>query len=506
MLTFHLCTQTKSITNGSPVMSIKVRKSEDRPSATRSRSSSDNRSVELKRTGSVTRTAPPAYPIAELRGPVPRAPPTQPGISRGGPQPRDARTARESMADFAKWIRDSGPSGFAEFSLSMSGAAGGLHNGSGVGNSMSKASLDTPVRGGTSSSAGSNSTTRPKLQARDATVSSHDETSDLIDFIRRGPPSTNPRIPRAVAPFRSTMDSDQMTAAIGGKAVDANLSEIRYSGGTAQTEPSIHSSVDSRSALLVSGSKPGRSNGGYGAAHGIDDDSSMPKRTRRGPRDPYAIEMSDDESDADLFDRPLPKKEAKEESLAEFLMNYEPPQTRNTSPPVTLPSNKPKKKSSAPSLMARFTRSHHVPLSKSIIQSPTSNRNDTDRSSISSRATSGGARYVPIQVNMPFGSETYGNGPVSSSGYSASLSTQSGPAHVGGTVASAARVSGSSRIPMKKFEPREAINVTSRTNDLADFFKNSGPPGGAVSSAPALGGGVSSLSSDGRPSRRRMKF
>jgi hypothetical protein len=44
----------------------------------------------------------------------------------------------------------------------------------------------------------------------------------------------------------------------------------------------------------------------------------------------------------------------------------------------------------------------------------------------------------------------------------------------------AATPASSGRVPMKKFEPREAVAVSSRgTSELAEFFKNSAPPGGA---------------------------
>ncbi|CRK46226.1 hypothetical protein BN1723_019939, partial [Verticillium longisporum] len=110
------------------------------------------------------------------------------------------------MIDFADFIRSTGPTG-------ENGPAP-LRNGNGQVPSV-KNSID--------SRRVSSNSNRPRLQARDAAVDSREDNSDLIDFIRRGPPSShnNPRIPRHVAPFRSTMDSDQMTGAIGGKAIDA---------------------------------------------------------------------------------------------------------------------------------------------------------------------------------------------------------------------------------------------------------------------------------------------
>ncbi len=311
------------------------------------------------------------------------------------------------------------------------------------------------------------STSRARLQARDAAVDYKDDNSDLIDFIRRGPPSGsgNPRIPRNVAPFRTTMDSDQMTAAVGGRAVDAQIREIDVRSSQASTNIT-ESSFNSQSALLGRNKPTPGGNSRFGGVD--DDDMPIPKRKTRRVRDPYAIDISDDdELDAEV---PTANRRAppKEESLADFLMNYKPPPEPTTQPVM---QNRPKKKASAPSLMSRFGRrdnSASGAQGSNGTMSPKSPGSPAkpvpDSRSLSSR-TGGGRGYIPIQVNIPSGADTYGLG----AGYGSSNPS-------GGYTASNGPAPGR-RVAMKKFEPREAVSVSSRgTSDLASFLKNSEPP------------------------------
>lgn len=197
------------------------------------------------------------------------------------------------------------------------GANGVARNGSG----SSPRSLTTaPVPRRTNSSAG-----RSRLQARDAIVSRGDSISDLIDFVRSGPQldKETHRIPRTVAPFRTTMDSDQMSGAIGGKAVDASLPDPRYS----QASTSVPSSVNSQSALLANASKnkplPMQDR------DDVEGADMMPKRKTRRVRDPYAIDSSDDEEEYEAAPKP---GAIQEESLADFLRNVPPPVESTTTP------------------------------------------------------------------------------------------------------------------------------------------------------------------------------
>jgi hypothetical protein len=354
------------------------------------------------------------------------------------------------LADF---IRSTGPSG------------GSIVRTVTAPSTVAKLSVDTPRVSTTSS------INRSRLLARDAAVDYKDDNSDLIDFIRRGPPSVggNPRIPRTVAPFRTTMDSDQLTGAVGGRAVDAQLRDVDVRTSQASTnitESSMQSSANSQSALLGRNKPLPGGNRGYGIPG--DDDMPMPKRKTRRVRDPYAIDLSDDDEDDDDMMAPGPQRRAppQEESLLDFLKNMPPPPPE---PVAAQPSSRPpKKKASAPSLMARLTRRGESGRNSNSSSGNSSPRSPVppqaaDARNLTSRA-SAGKGYIPIQVNMPPGADKYNP--------SNFRSTAPG---VGEAPAPTRRV------PMKKFEPREAVAVSSRgTSELAEFFKNSAPPGGVV--------------------------
>ena len=312
---------------------------------------------------------------------------------------------------------------------------------------------------------------RSRLQAREAAVDYKDDNSDLIDFIRRGPPaaSGNPRIPRNVAPFRTTMDSDQLSGAVGGRAVDAQIRDIDVRSSQASTNVT-ESSFNSQSALLGRGKQMPAGGSRFG---GVDENEMpMPKRKTHRARDPYSLDLSDDEIDgaeaAPAANRRAPPP--KEESLADFLKNYAPPPE-----PVSQPmmQNRPKKKASAPSLMARFGRrdsSNLSPTGSNGSMSPKSPPKAVpDSRSLNSRA-GGGRGYIPIQVNMPPGVDTYGL----AGGYGSSGAGMGAATSNSGMPSTSGR-----RVPMKRFEPRDAVSVPSRgTSDLAAFLKNSEPPPG----------------------------
>ncbi|KAF5650959.1 hypothetical protein F52700_194 [Fusarium sp. NRRL 52700] len=342
--------------------------------------------------------------------------------------PRDARVPSESTADFAEFIKSTGPAGD---SRPMQ-----LRNVS---------SPNTPAKTSLDSRRVSSASNRNRYMPRDAVVESRSGSSDLIDFIRQGPPGVNSnRIPHNIAPWDTTGAEEPA----GGKAVDANIPDIRYSQasthGTESSMPSIHSSINSNTALLK--------NKGQAAPTSkmFDEDDMMPKRKTRRVKDPYAIDFSDDEDDEVFLATPKPPVK-KEESLAEFLMNYEPPPE-----PVTTPISQkiPKKKASAPSLIGRFTRkeSNH---SNTAPASPRGN----DTRSLSSRA--GFRNYIPIQVNVPSGYDKYGM----PTGENSSRPSQP-----------ASSSSSGRRVPTKKFEPRDAVSNVSRTSDLAAFLRTSEPP------------------------------
>ncbi|KAK4131209.1 hypothetical protein BT67DRAFT_436522 [Trichocladium antarcticum] len=466
---------TRTVGGSSPVIPVKTRKSEEsRHNGARSRPSSAPRSSPSGASPAMMDAHPvnKNFPSSTSKhgGVVPRSTPPLPSKARtaNSPQAREARLPRESLAEFAEFIRSTGPP-----SGSTASANASLRLGARNPASVSKTSIE-PRRG----SAASNPN-RPRLLAREASVDYKADNSDLIDFIRRGPPSTagNPRIPKAVAPFRTTMDSDQMSGAVGGRAVDAQLHDFDFRNSQASTDatehsvpPSVQSSINSHSALLAR-SKPVS----YDA---VEDDMPMPKRKTRRVRDPYAIDFSDEEEmeDDDELTPMAPRRvQTREESLIDFLNNCAPPPPPPPEPPaqsfnLAQTTNKPKKKASAPSLMARLTRREsgksNNPQPPASAQIPASSR------SLSSRASSGRGGHVPIQVTAPAFADQYTpQNRGGSSKAAAPIISGGGPAPAAG-----ARVG----VAMKKFQAREAVPVVTShaTSDLADFLKHSGPPPG----------------------------
>ena len=290
---------------------------------------------------------------------------------------------------------------------------------------------------------------RRRLQARDAIVPRGDSISDLIDFVRSGPQleKENHRIPRTVAPFRTTMDSDQMSGAVGGKAIDASLPDPRYSQPT-----SVHSSVTSQSALLNSSPKnkplPPQTRNDF------EEEDMMPKRKTRRVRDPYAIDLSDDE---DEYEAATPRPKAiEEESLADFLRNVPPPpEAIATSVFENVPqpnsSKNIKKKSSTPSLMSRFGRNGSGPQ---IPPKPRPNGQEIRSQDIK--------RGVPTPTHTPIATK-----------YS-TTSPSYEPTRGGNYVSQLD--SARNKVAQRSYQPREAVYSTTRTNDLADFLLRSEPP------------------------------
>ncbi|KAL6859687.1 hypothetical protein J3F83DRAFT_322361 [Trichoderma novae-zelandiae] len=437
--------------NESPVVTKATRKSEDlmRPSPVSSNASPSNAQTQ------------PSSPKASLEnkvklsGPIPRAPPGATSLSGrmggSGSHARDARAPGESLSDFADFLKSTSPPG------DRSPAA--LRN------------AHTPVTSTKSfmesqqsiSTMASRNNNRSRYQPREAAANSRSDNSDLIDFIRQGPPipGSQNHIPRHVAPFRNPMDSEMMSGAVGGRAVDAVLPDMRHSqASTDYSMPSIHSSINSSSALLKNQARPKASK-----LFGEEDDDDdmlmpMPVRKTRRVRDPYAIDFSDeDEDDFDMGPRPPAKKE---ESLAEFLLSCEPPPAPPPPPPPASAVKLPKKKTSTPGLIGRFTRSSSKETNTLVDSRSLSSRAGAmgftnDVRSLNSRVGVA-SKHTPIQ--MPPGYDMYGP-------------TSANPPPV--RKASMDRPPPVSRVTMKRFEPREPASL-GETGDLAKFLRESEPP------------------------------
>jgi hypothetical protein len=388
-------------------------------------------------------------------------------VRTGAPQQaRDARVERNSIGDFAEFIRSTGPPG-ASYDDIIPRSVPAVNGHQGHNSTVRNAGTSSPRVGAsptTTTPKRSQSSATRRLQARDAVVPQSGNSSDLIDFIRQGPPSEkthdNPRIPRTVAPFRTTMDSDQISGAGGAKASELTGPDPRRSQASVSNENSmrsVESSVTSQSALLNNHnskkSTPPQKFNNFG------DDDMIPKRKTRRVRDPYAIDLSDEE---DEFDALPAKPVSQEESLAEFLRNVPPP-AQSTTTPIFQAADKPvAKKASAPGLMARLSRNSNS-------HSKATSAHSSSQSI--TRANNNVPQHIPISNSKTVIMQSSASSPASNkrvnstanSNYVSRLDSERKPGKV-----------------QKSYEPREAASprrpVRTATSDLADFLRNTPPP------------------------------
>ncbi|KAL5350100.1 hypothetical protein ACLOAV_005137 [Pseudogymnoascus australis] len=369
-------------------------------------------------------------------------------VRPNAPQARDAKVMSESISDFADFIRSTGPpqsrDGFAVQPPSRQ-ANISAHR-------ISAPSVPIVVAKSVSSTAASTGN-RSRLQARDAVVHGDNlSSSELIDFIRQGPPSDrnhdNPRIPRTVAPFRTTMDSDQMSTALSGSRL-STLPEGRDPHMNFSMDTPIQTSTTASSSTTVK--KPAQPQVHRAT---FDEEDMMPKRKTSRVRDPYAIDYSDDEDEDDEFTLPKGPPKRVEESLIDFLNSVPPPDTSTMSSIFDEPAAPAPKKT----IMARFSRSNSTASSSS-----TSTRNSVlarnsvlpRNSSLPQHPSASPKKHTPI---APSYSTTP---PRPRSNYAAQVTLQRKPGSRAG----------------QKPSPREATHSRNTpSSDLADFLMNTAPP------------------------------
>ncbi len=291
--------------------------------------------------------------------------------------------------------------------------------------------INSPVRPPSSFSTRTNNTThsnpnRPRLQARPAETRGS-QTAELIDFIREGPPQPGAhRIPRTVAPFRNTIDSDDIHFDSPQNERDHSLTYASTRGGS--TPNKSLTSLGSRTGLLES---TNRANSQAKAAPANvtmeDDDRPMPvRKQRRIPGrapDPYAI----DDDDADFLEEHINAKslQREEESLIDFLRSAPPPDFEQSQPKplnVTIPPSRSNTIGMKSRIMRSSTSVDKVPSSKLSI------------SSLRSQST------LSSQQNQ-------------SSNYSYKVGMARNPGNI-----------------------PSATNRQTETSALADFLRNTGPP------------------------------
>lgn len=315
-------------------------------------------------------TAPKASPKAgsvSKHQPIAAGAPPKPALavprSKMAGLARDAKPTSDSTRDFADFIKSTGPAGASPTSPTSPAPSSSRTRRFSDATDPSK-KLTRPGSGLSSSTRG---TTGSRLQARAAVAPKGEQTSDLIDFIREGPPDPGShRIPRTVAPFRSTMDSDDLKG--------HNVQESRSTSPDGSGPGKALASFGSRTGLLKSSREPAQQKttvtptptSAPAPPPKTDDfDAPVPVRKQRRVPDPYAIDDDDDEALEELLGlQEKPKRE--EESLIDFLRNASPPPEDPAPRAPIMTSPTPTNKSSSGGMRARFLRSASeiAPMSK----------------------------------------------------------------------------------------------------------------------------------------------
>ncbi|KAJ5662333.1 uncharacterized protein N7477_009949 [Penicillium maclennaniae] len=327
-------------------------------------------SVSSKATGELTSLG---RVRSNLDSPKTMAPPISPISPRAAPSPkpsvvgqaRDARPSPNSTRDFAEFIKSTGPASPIGSTFSPSPPPSVIYqqgtNFSGAKTSRPGSTLSSSTKS-TSRSDGSRpkepSGSRPKTGP---TESKRSPTSELIDFIREGPQQPGAhRIPRTVAPFRNTIDSDDLQF----DSAQQKGSSVANTRDKATPQKSLVS-PDLRTEPLDSSKRgPSQVQATRSASSAIPDDDPRPVRKQNRVRDPYAIPDSDDEEDDELLEelinaKPPPRQE---ESLLDFLRSEPPPDFSQPTPqPLNVSTQSHQSgsngfASSASDLKARFLR------------------------------------------------------------------------------------------------------------------------------------------------------
>ncbi|KAF2659907.1 hypothetical protein K491DRAFT_590199 [Lophiostoma macrostomum CBS 122681] len=368
-----------------------------------------------------------------------------PGRSTGrksvGPKPlaREPRIQAESMRDFADFIRSTGPSAGEQRPVqpfvSLANSDPKSPNGSSttIGGLGRKLSLKQgPTHSHSNSTLGEGPSARPRVHMEPRSpAGQRSGNDDLIDFIRQGPPGANngqPRIPRSVAPFRTTVDSDQFE-----RMLDDNGNiESAYGSQVSTNSKQSAQTTNSRTGLLPAANvvQPAYSNTPQKLTGSLSSPEPHIQRTRRRIKDPYAIDLSDDEDD-DLLTA-LPKSSKRqEESLMDFLNSMEPPSSQ---------APQPLHLSEATVAAAKARAANN--LSNSSLPSSSSSTTAT-RNGASSRAT----RNASAQ-----------------------------PALISSNITSDAPRAHKPKLQARAAGAQDGRVGRSTTNDLADFLRTSGPP------------------------------
>jgi hypothetical protein len=355
-----------------------------------------------------------------------------------GPRPlaREPRIQSESMRDFADFIRSTGPVNgesqpvqpFVSLSSAPRAKSPPTANTSAINSLGRRLSGRQSTIQSTTSAAGEGPSARPRIHMEPRSAATQRSgNDDLIDFIRQGPPGAGNgqhRIPRAVAPFRTTVDSDQFE-----RMLDENGNvESAYGSQVSTASKTTHASANSRTGLLPAANvvQPAYSNTPQNLTGSLTNPEPQITRTRRRVKDPYAIDTDDE--DEDLLTA-LPKSSRRqEESMLDFLNTMEPP-----------PSNEPQ-----PLLINGAAAAAAIARARS-----------------ASNGTSHGGP-TSSTVNQRNGPTVVKNGKPNPL-FSTNITSDAPKAH-------------RPRLQARDAGSNDSRAAKSATNDLADFLRTSGPP------------------------------
>ncbi|RVX75403.1 hypothetical protein B0A52_00756 [Exophiala mesophila] len=360
--------------------------------------------------------------------------------------PRDARTTGDTVRDLADYARSTGPENDQQLPKPL---AGRPHTSQAVADRSQLEKEESGLPSNRPATTATNkSANRIKFQARDARGPRTAESSDLIDFIREGPPRTEGehRIDRRVAPFRTTMDSDDLNYLAPPQDLEG---KTRNSDGSAQesaaTVKSIQSSMNSRTPLLDSSNRVS-SKAVNGKHPVIEETEGLPKRTRRRVRDPYAIDFSDEEDELEE-EAPQARGRPDEESLVDFLRNTAPPPGSGTKPILGATKN-----TTVSENKTTLTRSASSSKLRDYLHNATGGRNGHSAGTTSSAARAESPHLTQVGSKM----DKY-------------RPTQ--PTH-------AAHVDRNRQ--KSRIEPRDpSVAQSTGTAELAAYLKSTGPPPGS---------------------------
>ena len=453
---------------------------------------------------------------------------------------RDARTKDESVREFADFLRSTGPAPGALSPLkqgppiaeprpikALPATSSRPPSQQGLSKTVTKSNPGEAVQPLASRQAQATMPKRPppKLQAREATVSS-DSTSDLADFIRQGPVARSEgrmRLPRTGERTYSKSDAPENQRSGNGEATrpgadtnglqrvadvnpnDAENSRVSVASTQASSVPAKSVlSVNSRTGLLEqSNAQPDsglRTSGSVERRPPRQDDPPHPIRKQRRIKDPYAVDT--DSEDENAYRSP-PRR--REESLIEFLNSVTPP----PSPPV---SKSPFTDSLQNTTSTETQKNRYPSMRERLTRNAVSNANAKTRTSSASQPPIGVPSVTrgKSEAQQPISSVANGKAPMpqpapmnrgrSGAGVSDApsriksqapqlpplnpretsphLISQVGTKYDTYKITSptyAAHVD-RERKGLRRQQPRGERDPGSDVGDLADFLKNSGPP------------------------------